>query len=263
MQAAQQDKANLEEQIKQTGSDYDDAKAAVAQLARESFHGSSTSDVLDFVTDSTTADDFVNKMQSQAAVTRSESNAATDAANELNTSMNRKDRLGAIEQKITQLKEQADQQAASAQQAASEASTKQTALQKLRDEGTVKREKLESQKSQLTTQSAKEAADIVAMKSQIDSWNNQYNNSNNAAVNPNNNQQQSRPNNNTNYNPAPAPAPAPAPTPNNNNSGGASGMNYAVPGNCRPVPDTATDTTPATRSAVPRIRPASARCGHT
>ena len=35
----------------------------------------------------------------------------------------------------------------------------------------------------LTTQSAKEAADIVAMKSQIDSWNNQYNNSNNAAVN--------------------------------------------------------------------------------
>lgn len=234
LQAAQQDKANLEEQIKQTGSDYDDAKAAVAQLARESFHGSSTSDVLDFVTDSTTADDFVNKMQSQAAVTRSESNAATDAANELNTSMNRKDRLGAIEQKITQLKEQADQQAASAQQAASEASAKQTALQKLRDEGTAKREKLESQKSQLTTQSAKEAADIVAMKSQIDSWNNQYNNSNNAAVNPNNNQQQSRPNNNTNYNPAPvpAPAPAPAPTPNNNNSGGAGGMNYAVPGNC-------------------------------
>ena len=170
LQAAQQDKANLEEQIKQTGSDYDDAKAAVAQLARESFHGSSTSDVLDFVTDSTTADDFVNKMQSQAAVTRSESNAATDAANELNTSMNRKDRLGAIEQKITQLKEQADQQAASAQQAASEASAKQTALQKLRDEGTAKREKLESQKSQLTTQSAKEAADIVAMKSQIDSW---------------------------------------------------------------------------------------------
>ena len=159
MQAAQQDKANLEEQIKQTGSDDDDAKAAVAQLARESFHGSSTSDVLDFVTDSTTADDFVNKMQSQAAVTRSESNAATDAANELNTSMNRKDRLGAIEQKITQLKEQADQQAASAQQAASEASAKQTALQKLRDEGTAKREKLESRKSQLTTQSAKEAAE--------------------------------------------------------------------------------------------------------
>lgn len=235
LEAAQQDKANLEEQIKQTGSNYDDAKAAVAQLARESFHGSSTSDVLDFVTDSTTADDFVNKMQSQAAVTRSESSAANDAANELNTSMNRKDRLSAIEQKITVLKEQADQQAASAQQAASEANAKQVALQKLRDEGTAKREKLESQKSQLTTQSAKEAADIVAMKSQIDSWNNQYSNSSSTVVNPGNNQQQnSRPsNNNTSYNPTPAPAPAPAPTPSqNNNSGGASGMNYAVPGNC-------------------------------
>ena len=232
LEAAKNDRTSLEEKIKQTGEDYDDAKDAVAQLARESFHGSDASTLMDVVTNATTTEDFVNKMQSDAAVTRSEANAADAAATSLSTSMNRKDRLGAIEQKITQLKEQADQQAASAQQAASEASTKQTALQKLRDEGTAKREKLESQKSQLTTQSAKEAADIVAMKSQIDSWNNQYNNSNNAAVNPNNNQQQSRPNNNTNYNPAPAPAPAPAPTPNNNNSGGASGMNYAVPGNC-------------------------------
>ena len=32
--AAQKDKETLEEQIKQTGKDYDDAHAAVAQLAR-------------------------------------------------------------------------------------------------------------------------------------------------------------------------------------------------------------------------------------
>ena len=238
LRAAQQDKANLEEQIKQTGSDYDDAKEAVAQLARESFHGSSTSDVLDFVTDSTTADDFVNKMQSQAAVTRSESNAATDAANELNTSMNRKDRLNAIEQRITQLKEQADQQAASAQQAASEASAKQASLQKLRDEGTAKRAQLESQKGKLTTQSAKEAADIVSMKSQIDSWNSQYNNSSNATANPSNNQQQtgggaSRPSGGNTSRPSNSNSGSgTTPSQPSNSSGSASGMNYAVPGNC-------------------------------
>ena len=39
LQAAQQDKANLEEQIKQTGSDYDDAKAAVAQLVAQGGQG--------------------------------------------------------------------------------------------------------------------------------------------------------------------------------------------------------------------------------
>ena len=239
LEAAKQDKATLEEQIAQTGSDYDDAKAAVAQLARQSFHGSDVSDVLDVVTNSTTTDEFVNKMQSEAAVTRSETNAASDAANDLNTSMNREERLSAIEDKITQLKTQADEQAASAQQAASDANAKKEALQQLRDEGAAKREQLEAQKSQLTTQSAREAADIVAMKSQIDSWNNQYNSGNSATPNPGNNQQQSGGNssgntssNNSGTNTGGNGQSTNTNTGGNTNSGSASGMDYSVPGSC-------------------------------
>lgn len=233
LEAAQKDKTDLEEKIAQTGADYDDAKEAVAQLARQSFHGSNVSDIMDVVTDSTTTDEFVNKLQSEAAVTRSESNAASDSANALNLSMNRKERLSAIEDKISQLKAQADERAASAQQAASEASAKQTSLQKLRDEGDAKRATLESRKGELTSQSAKEAAEIVSMQSQIDSWNNQYNNGGNAGPNPGNNQQQNSSNNNNNSTPTPTPN-----TNNNssnnssNNNGGASGMDYAVPGSC-------------------------------
>ena len=63
-------------------------------------------------------------MQSDAAVTRSEANAADAAATSLSTSMNRKERLTAIEDEITQLKGQADSQAASAQQAAEDAASK-------------------------------------------------------------------------------------------------------------------------------------------
>lgn len=239
LEAAKQDKATLEEQIAQTGSDYDDAKAAVAQLARQSFHGSDVSDVLDVVTNSTTTDEFVNKMQSEAAVTRSETNAASDAANDLNTSMNREERLSAIEDKITQLKTQADEQAASAQQAASDANAKKEALQQLRDEGAAKREQLEAQKSQLTTRSAREAADIVAMKSQIDSWNNQYNSGNSATPNPGNNQQQSGGNssgntssNNSGTNTGGNGQSTNTNTGGNTNSGSASGMDYSVPGSC-------------------------------
>ena len=218
---------------------HDDAKAAVAQLARQSFHGSDVSDVLDVVTNSTTTDEFVNKMQSEAAVTRSETNAASDAANDLNTSMNREERLSAIEDKITQLKTQADEQAASAQQAASDANAKKEALQQLRDEGAAKREQLEAQKSQLTTQSAREAADIVAMKSQIDSWNNQYNSGNSATPNPGNNQQQSGGNssgntssNNSGTNTGGNGQSTNTNTGGNTNSGSASGMDYSVPGSC-------------------------------
>ena len=92
LEAARQDRENLEEKIAQTGEDYDDAKDAVAQLARESFHGSTASDLMSVVTNSTTTDEFVGRMQSQAAVARSEANAAADAAGELGVSMNRKER---------------------------------------------------------------------------------------------------------------------------------------------------------------------------
>ena len=51
--AAQKDKETLEEQIKQTGKDYDDAHAAVAQLARDEMHGSNASDVMSVVTGAT------------------------------------------------------------------------------------------------------------------------------------------------------------------------------------------------------------------
>ena len=53
LSAAQKDKETLEEQIKQTGKDYDDAHAAVAQLARDEMHGSNASDVMSVVTGAT------------------------------------------------------------------------------------------------------------------------------------------------------------------------------------------------------------------
>ena len=173
LKATQKDKTDLEAKIAQTGDDYDDATEAVANLARSSFHGSDASDVMEVVTNSSTTQDFVNNMQAESAVTRSEANAANDAANVLSTSMNRKQRLAAIEEQITALKRQADADAASAQQASAAAAQKQSQLEALRTKGDAARAALVQQESSLKTQSAKEAAQIVAMKSQIDSYNEQ------------------------------------------------------------------------------------------
>ncbi|MCH3973973.1 MAG: CHAP domain-containing protein [Bifidobacterium tibiigranuli] len=242
LDAAKKDQGDLEAKIKQTGADYDDAKEAVAQLARDSFHGSSASQVMDVVTKSKTTDQFVNSMQSDAAITRSEANAADSAATTLNTSKNRKERLNAIAQQISDLKQQADAQAAYAQSAAQSAQDKQTQLQALREQGNQARASLEEQKSGLTSKAAQEAADIVTLKSQIDSYNEQMAAQAAAAPDPGNGgQQQTTGGGNAGggsggggYTPAPAPiqpAPAPAPAPNNG-GGGANGMNYGVPGNC-------------------------------
>ena len=224
LQAARKDRADLEDKIRQTGIDYDDAKAGVAQMARKSFRGSEASQVMDVVTKSSSTKDFVNKMQADAAVTRSEANTANDAANTLNSSMNRKQRLEAIEEQISSLKAKADQQQAAAQQAAAEAQAKQDSLQALREQGTAARKQLEDQKAALTTQSAREAADIVATESMIDSLNT---GNVGGGADPHAGGAQQIGGGGS----APSPAPRPSP-PSNGGSTGASGMNYGVPGNC-------------------------------
>ena len=250
LDAAKQDKADLEEQIKQTGADYDDAKAAVAQMARDSFHGTTASEVMNVVTNSSTTEDFVNKMQADAAVSRTESNAANDAATQLSTAKNREQRLAAIEDEITALKQKADAQAAAAQRAVETAQDKQSELNDLLAKGNAARESLESQKSQLTSQSAKEAAEIVAMESEINSWSSNYANqqaspssggSQAASGRPSNaganNSGSSGSHNSNTSRPSRPSTPSQPSRPSNSGSSsssnsGVSGMNYSVPGNC-------------------------------
>ena len=167
LEAAKQDKATLEQKIKDTGIEYDDAKESVAEIARNSFHGSDASNMMDVVTDAKSTDEFVAQMQSDSAAARSASNTADAAATTLNTSMNRQQRLDAIEQQITKLKEQADSQAAAAQKASQDAAAKQSNLEALQVKDSAVRQQLESQKSSLTTQSAKEAAEIVSLQAEL------------------------------------------------------------------------------------------------
>ncbi|PJM76932.1 CHAP domain-containing protein [Bifidobacterium felsineum] len=174
LEAAQKDKENLEKQIEQTGKDYDDAHAAVAQIARDSMHGSNTSEVMSVVTGASSTQDFVNSMQSRDALSRNEANAASLAASDLNTSKNRGERLAAIEKQIATLKTQADQKSAAAQTAAENAQNERDALEQLRQEGEQRRNELTSMVSDLKDQQAAQAAQSVLLASRVDSYNQQY-----------------------------------------------------------------------------------------
>lgn len=224
LESAKKDKQDLEEKIKQTGADYDDAKAAVAQLARESFHGSSSSHIMAMLTNSTTTEQFVGKLQSDCAVARSESNAAHNAAVTLNNSMNRKQRLEAIEAEIAKLKQKAQDQAKSAEAAAAAARDKQKQLQDLRDQGDAIRKQLESEKSSLKSQQAREAAEIIQMKSAIDAQARALANSPLARLDPRNGNRQQGGRRISLNRPVLQPIPA--------SDGFVNGMDYTVPGNC-------------------------------
>lgn len=259
LDAAKKDKSDLETKIAQTGADYDDAKAAVAQLARSSFHGSDASDVMEVVTNTKTTTEFVDKMQSKAAVTRSETEAADDAATTLSDSMNRKQRLEAIEKQIAVLKQQTADQAAAAQQASAAASAKQTSLNTLREEGSAQQTALESQKSQLTSSAAKEAAEAVMMKAQIDAYNiqlqkqqqqaaanaaaaaasaqGQYRKTTTSTTSSSSSNTSSRSSSSSNKSTSSSSSGSSNSSSSSSgsaSSSGASGMNYSVPGSCAP-----------------------------
>ena len=172
--AAQQDRDDLQKKIEQTGADYDDAHAAVAQIARDDMHGSNASDLMSVVTGATSTDEFVSSMQSREAISRSEANAADSAAVTLGTSMNRTERLAAIETQISKLKDAKDAAAASAQSAADEAQKQRDSLDQLRQEGNAKRAELEGLKGELTDQVSQQAAQTVLLQSQVDSYNQQW-----------------------------------------------------------------------------------------
>lgn len=174
LSAAQADKAALEKKIAETGKDYDDARAALAQVARSGMHGSSTTTAMSVLMGSKNAQQLVDKMQSDKAISRAESEDADADANTLSESKNRAQRLAAIEKRIAQLKTQADADSAAANTAAANAKAKADALNQLRNQGDAQRAKLESEQAQLTTAASQEAAANVIIQSRVDSYNQQY-----------------------------------------------------------------------------------------
>lgn len=171
--AAQSDKTTLEQQMANTQASNNDAKDKVASLARSSFHGSNISKTMSVVTGSKSTSDFIQSMQSDAAVSRVEAKTASDSATELSTGKNRADRLTAIEQRISALKSQADSESAAAQQASADAQAKVSSLNNLRAQADEKSKQLSAQQSSLQSAEAQEAAAVVQAQAQVEEYNRQ------------------------------------------------------------------------------------------
>ena len=114
----------------------------------------------------------------QIPVAQEKADAANDAAaadaDNLNVSMNRGERLKAIEQRIAKLKSDADTKAAAALSAASEAQDVRDSLDALRVQGENRRTELEGKQDQLQSDAAKQAVQTVLLQSKIDDANRRY-----------------------------------------------------------------------------------------
>lgn len=227
LSAAQNDKTMLENQLQNTQASNETAKENVAALARQSFHSSNASKTMSVVTGSKSTSDFIQSMQSDAAVGRVEAKTASDSATELNTGKNRADRLVAIEQRISDLKNQADSESAAAAQASTAAQAKVSSLNDLQSQAEEKSKQLSAQQSSLQTQAAQEAAAIVQAQAQVAEYNRQLAAQAAAqAAAARRNAATSQYTASRNNSAAQAPAPTYAAT---------SAGDYSVPGNCGPT----------------------------
>ena len=208
LKASQKDLADLQAKIEQTGKDYDDAKALVAQMVREDLQGSEGTDVMDVLTGAGTAEEFVESMQSREALSRSEANAASEAADILDISANRSQRLEAIEKRINALKVKAENAAAAAKEASDTANAKIAQLEQLRSQSETRSQELLSRHGELETESARQAAQTLFLQNTIDQYNLQYAEEQRKAQ-----QDQNGAQDRSKHDPYPTPTPSPTPTP--------------------------------------------------
>lgn len=174
LKAAQSDKARIEGYIKKSGNNYNIARAMVAEVARQHMRSSDTLSAMSILIGSTSAQQVVNTLQINQAISRTESQSASINADIMNASMNEGQRLAAITKQIELLTEQQQAAAAKAQQAVSVAQAKSDQLNALYRKTEAATAALKSQVSQLKSAAARSAAENLIIQAQIESFNLQY-----------------------------------------------------------------------------------------
>ena len=139
-------------------------RAAIGQMAREAYQGGGSVSGVDVILDSQSTDDFVQRYGLMATALRTQAQIlddlkATEAANK-----NAEARLGAVKDKITELKAAADQKVVEADAAKAAAAAAKAALDALLAQQISQQQELDAQKAALEAQLAAADAEAAAVQ---------------------------------------------------------------------------------------------------
>jgi murein DD-endopeptidase MepM/ murein hydrolase activator NlpD len=133
-------------------------RVAIGQMAREAYQGGAAVSSVSLVLDAQSAEDFVQQYGMVATALRTQSQALGALRQVEAQDRNDQARLVAIRERVTELKAQADQKVAEADQARTAAATRTTEIQNLIVQETAQQATIESQKAQIVAQQAQEDA---------------------------------------------------------------------------------------------------------
>jgi murein DD-endopeptidase MepM/ murein hydrolase activator NlpD len=157
---AEQQQATLEQEIAAGQADEAKVRQAVGQLARSTYRDGVDLSTLAVVLDATSPEEFADRYSAMDAARRTQSTALNDLEASIAVQRNAQARLDAVQERIVELKAEADAAVVAAEAARDAAAARQREMQSLRDQAAAKAATLESQRRQFQSQQAQiEAAD--------------------------------------------------------------------------------------------------------
>lgn len=165
---AEQQQATLAEEIADGEAEEARIRVAIGQLARSTYRDGVDLSALALVLDATTPQEFADRYSAMDAARRTQTSALSELENTIAVRRNAQARLDAVQQRITELKAEADAAVVAAQEARDRAAALAAQLQSLRDQAASKASALESQRSQYQSQQQRIDADNAAVAAQIE-----------------------------------------------------------------------------------------------
>jgi murein DD-endopeptidase MepM/ murein hydrolase activator NlpD len=160
LQDARDQKVSLADSIEKDSDEATRMRAAIGQMAREAYRSGGAVSGVEVILDSTSTDDFVERYGQMTTALRTQAQVLDDLKTSEATSKSAHVRLGAVEDRITELNDQAQEKLATAKSAATKAAEARAALDALLEEQKVKKAQLESKRQEVLQQIA--AADAEA-----------------------------------------------------------------------------------------------------
>lgn len=157
---AEQQQATLRDELAAGQAEEAQVRQAIGQLARSTYRDGVDLSTLAVVLDATSPEEFADRYSAMDAARRSQSTALSELENTIAVQRNAQARLDAVQERIVELKAEADAAVVAAEAARNAAAARQREMQALRDQAASKAAALESQRAQYQSQQAQiEAAD--------------------------------------------------------------------------------------------------------
>ena len=164
---AQDQQATISTTITQDAEHATAMRAAIGQMARQAYQGGGSVSGVDVILDSQSTADFVQRYGLMATALRTQAQILDDLKATESANKNAEARLGAVKDKITELKAAADQKVVEADAAKTAAAAAKAALDALLAQQVSQQQALDSQKAALEAQLAAADAEAAAVQQEL------------------------------------------------------------------------------------------------